>query len=81
MKTAISIDDGLMREADAAAKRLGFTRSRLFSIAVSDYLRKRRDEQMLSDLNEVYRGESGPGENRLRTGMRTKFRKTIRERW
>jgi len=34
MKTAISIEDNLFEEAEAAAKELGLTRSALFSQAV-----------------------------------------------
>jgi len=34
MKTAISIDDQLLQDADRAAKRMGLSRSRLFSLAL-----------------------------------------------
>jgi len=34
MKTAISIDDQLLQDADPAAKRMGLCRSRLFSVAL-----------------------------------------------
>jgi metal-responsive CopG/Arc/MetJ family transcriptional regulator len=42
MKTAISIDDGLLQEADDTARRLGVSRSRLFALAVSDFLEHQR---------------------------------------
>lgn len=42
MKTAISVDDALMEEADAAARDLGLSRSRLIADALREYLRKRR---------------------------------------
>jgi len=38
MKTAISIDDGLLQEADETARLMGLSRSRLFALAVGDFL-------------------------------------------
>jgi len=42
MKIGISIDDGLLQEADEAAKLMGPGRSRLFALAVSDFLQRQR---------------------------------------
>jgi len=47
MKTAISIEDGLLREADDTARQMGLSRSRLFALAVADFLQRQRQEQML----------------------------------
>jgi metal-responsive CopG/Arc/MetJ family transcriptional regulator len=38
MKTVISIPDDVFRQAEHAAKRLGMTRSELFTRAVRDFL-------------------------------------------
>jgi hypothetical protein len=80
VKTAISIDDGLLREADETARLLGLSRSRLFALAVGDFLQRQRKEQMLRRLNEVYADGSEP-EKSLLTGIRAKVRRTVRERW
>jgi metal-responsive CopG/Arc/MetJ family transcriptional regulator len=40
MKTAISIDDRLLREADEAARLMGLSRSRLFALAVGEFLKR-----------------------------------------
>ena len=53
MKTAISIPDELFRQADDFAKRAGASRSRLYSDAVSEYLARRRGEEITARLNEV----------------------------
>jgi metal-responsive CopG/Arc/MetJ family transcriptional regulator len=55
MKTAISVEDSLMEEADAAAKDLGLSRSGLISAALRDYLRQRRHAQITAQLNLVYK--------------------------
>ena len=38
MKTAISIDGDLLREADRTARRLGLSRSKLFSVDLEGFL-------------------------------------------
>jgi hypothetical protein len=81
MKTAISIDDGLLHEADETARLLGLSRSRLFALAVGDFLQRQRQEQMLRRLNEVYADGAGPAEESLLRGIKAKVRRTVKERW
>jgi metal-responsive CopG/Arc/MetJ family transcriptional regulator len=81
MKTAISIDDRLLHEADAAARLMGLSRSRLFGLAVGEFLQRQRREQMLVRLNEVYANGVDPVEKRLLDGVKAKVRSTARERW
>jgi predicted transcriptional regulator len=81
MKTAISIDDALLQEADETARLMGLSRSRLFARAVADFLQRRRREQMLLRLNEVYAGDKEPAETRLLKGIKGKVRRAVRERW
>ena len=54
MKTAISIPDSLFRKAEEAARRLGLTRSRLFSLAIEEFLRQRIEEDVTKALDRVY---------------------------
>jgi metal-responsive CopG/Arc/MetJ family transcriptional regulator len=78
MKTAISLDGNLLKEADQTARALGLSRSRLFSIALEAYLRNRRQEQLLDQLNQAYSKEPGAAEA---PNLKTKFRLTIKDRW
>jgi metal-responsive CopG/Arc/MetJ family transcriptional regulator len=81
MKTAVSMDDRLLHDADETARRLGVSRSRLFSLAVSDFLERQRQEDMLLRLNEVYAGAMEPKEKGLLKGIKAKVRRTATERW
>ena len=81
MKTAISIDDGLLQEADEAARTMGLSRSRLFALAVGDFLQRQRREQMLLRLNEVYAAAPEPAETPLLKGIKAKMRRAVKERW
>ena len=57
MKTAISIPDKVFRSADSLAKRLGLSRSQLYSTAVNEYLSKHQDKQVTDRLNAIYSEE------------------------
>jgi metal-responsive CopG/Arc/MetJ family transcriptional regulator len=59
---SFSIDDEILREADQEARRIGLSRSRLFAMAVGEFLRRQRQEQMLLRLNEVYTNDTEPAE-------------------
>ena len=80
MKTAISIDGELLRDVDETARVMGLSRSRLFALAVGDFLQRQRREQMLLRLNEVYANEMDTAEKRLLRGIKTKVRRTVKER-
>ena len=60
---------------------MGLSRSRLFAQAVGDFLERRRREQMLLRLNEVYATGAEPAEKRLLKGIKAKVRGTVKERW
>ena len=81
MKTAISIDDNLLREADETARLMGLSRSRLFALAVVDFLQRQRREQMLFRLNEVYANGVERAEKRLLKGIKAKVSRAVKERW
>jgi metal-responsive CopG/Arc/MetJ family transcriptional regulator len=81
MKTAISIEEGLLQEVDETARLMGLSRSRLFALAVGDFLQRQRQEQMLLRLNEVYANAMEPEEKRLLNLIKAKVRRTAKERW
>jgi metal-responsive CopG/Arc/MetJ family transcriptional regulator len=81
MKTAISIEDDLLREADRAAGEMHLSRSRLFSVALREYLQRRRANEILQQLNRVYADGPSVEERRLTGKMKAKFRSTIKEQW
>jgi len=54
MKTAISISDTLFEKAEKTARYMGINRSRLFVIALEDYIARHNGEMITKKLNEVY---------------------------
>jgi metal-responsive CopG/Arc/MetJ family transcriptional regulator len=57
MKTAISIPDPVFAAAEEVAKKLGVSRSELYSRAIESFVRAWRDEDVTEALNRVYATE------------------------
>ncbi len=54
MKTAISIPDSIFQAAETMANRLGMSRSELFTVAMSEYMKNNKYHDVTQSLNEVY---------------------------
>jgi metal-responsive CopG/Arc/MetJ family transcriptional regulator len=54
MKTAVSLPDDLFHLADAAARRLRVSRSKLYATAISEFLNRQQGGAVTKRLNEVY---------------------------
>jgi metal-responsive CopG/Arc/MetJ family transcriptional regulator len=79
MKTAISMDDSLMAQADEAARDLGWSRSALIAEALREYLRKRRQAQITEQLNQAYANEPTPKQRTLVRKLKTKL--PVQDAW
>ncbi len=56
MKTAISIPDHVFESAEKLARRLGKSRSQLYTQALYSYLEKNSDDSVRAALDKVYDG-------------------------
>jgi len=54
MKTAISIPDPIFRRAEAAAKRLGVSRSELFTRAAVEFLKAHPPEDITASYDRAF---------------------------
>jgi hypothetical protein len=51
MKTAVSIPDSVFRAGELLAKRLKLSRSRLYALALAEYVERREDDAITRRLN------------------------------
>ncbi len=80
MKTAISIPDEVFEAAERTAKKLGISRSELYSSAVREFVDRYRRENITEKLNDVY-AENGSA-SELDTGLETLQALSLqREQW
>jgi len=54
MKTAISISDTLFEKAEKTAHYMGIPRSKLYVIALDEYIARHNGEMITQKLNDVY---------------------------
>ena len=54
VKTAISIQESLFKEAEELARKLQVSRSKLVSLALEEYVEKNHAREILTELNKVH---------------------------
>lgn len=54
METVVTIPDEVFRKAEDLADALGLSRSEVYTAALAEFIRERRDLRITERLNEVY---------------------------
>lgn len=78
VKVGVSVGRDLAEEADALAREMGVTRSRLYSMALRDFMRRRENAGLLEKLNEAY-VEPEPEDELLIEGAKRHGRRLLDE--
>ncbi len=81
IRIAISIDKALFVRANALARELKVSRSRLFVIALEDFIREQENRELLEKINAVYENEPDEPEKILRRKSRKSHRHLIEGQW
>ena len=77
IKTAVSLDENLFKQVEVAAHEMKVSRSRLFALALEEFLRRRETQQLVASLNEVYSGEPDPEDELALRALRHLYRKVL----
>ena len=81
VKTAISLDESLFRQVEALAKELNIPRSRLFALAVEQFIERHENEELLQAINAAYEDAPDAQEEALQRAMRAPHRGMVQEEW
>ncbi|NOY73626.1 MAG: CopG family transcriptional regulator [Gammaproteobacteria bacterium] len=82
VKTAISLEKNLFNQVNQLANDLHVSRSKLFTLAVKDYLKKQENKMLLAQLNAAYCDSPKEEEKTVSKAMHRKHRKIVgREIW
>lgn len=81
VKTAISIHRSLFEQAEDLARKMKVSRSRLFVLALEDYLRRQQNRDLLAQINAAYADEPDLAERTLRRKSRRLHRKIVEGEW
>jgi metal-responsive CopG/Arc/MetJ family transcriptional regulator len=81
VRTAISIPESLLERIDEYAKKVQISRSRLFVLAVQDYLRQAENEELLQAINDAYQDAPSPEEEIHHRAIKSKHRQHVEGQW
>jgi predicted transcriptional regulator len=81
INTAISLDQSLFDQADALAQEMHLSRSRLFVLALEDFIHRHENRALQARLNGVCEGEPDPEEAVRLRGMRRYQREPAEGEW
>lgn len=82
VKTAISLQEDLFKEVNMLASELHVSRSKLFVMAVQDFIKKEESKNLLSQINNAFSDSPNKDEIKVRSNMRRKQAKNLkREPW
>ncbi|MEA1921424.1 MAG: CopG family transcriptional regulator [Pseudomonadota bacterium] len=82
IKTAISMQEELFKEVNKLASELHVSRSRLFVMAVQDFIEKKKSHDLLSQINNAFNDHPDSEEIKIQSKMRKKqARKLEKESW
>ena len=79
VKTAISLDEELFNKVNKLAHKLHLSRSRVFTIAVQDYLQKQENKALLAQLNNAYSDQQSDEEKKVSKSLKAKHRKIVEQ--
>ena len=80
-KTAISIQKSLIDQADELALELKISRSRLFVLAVEDFIQRYQNRKLLEKINAAYEAVPDSAEETRLGRMRHVQRRIVEAEW
>ena len=81
IKTAISIDETIFRQAEEVAAILKVSRSRAFAMAMEEFAQRRRGEEITRQLNEAYTQGAEDEDREIVRQMRSAYRRNTETEW
>jgi len=81
IKTAISLQKPLFEQVNALAREMKVSRSRLFVLALEDFIRRYQNQQLLEKINTAYEDAPDPNEEFRLRQMRHHQRQIVEGEW
>ena len=81
IRTAISLEKSLIEQVEALAHEMEISRSRLFVLALEDFIRHHQSQQLLERINAAYDDTPDPSEQTLQRRMRHQHRQIVEGEW
>jgi antitoxin MazE6 len=81
IKTAISLQKSLFEQVETLAREMKVSRSRLFVLALEDYIRRYQNQRLLERINQAYQDAPDATEQKLLRKMQRQHRNVVASEW
>ncbi len=82
VKTAISLQQPLFEQMEALAREMKVSRSRLFALALENFIRDYQERQLFEQINKAYEDAPPDEAERLRLRqIRRQYRRVVEGEW
>jgi len=82
VKTAVSIDESVYKEAERIAHKTHVSRSRLFETAVKEWVKKENKKLLIERINTAIKKDAPDAEDRHEKGVMKKYQyNLVRGEW
>ena len=81
VKTAISLQKTLFEQADQLARSMNVSRSRLFVLALEEFIRRQQNRELLAQINAAHANEPDQAEQMLVRKARRSHRRIVEGEW
>jgi len=81
IKTAISLQKTLFEQVETLAHEMKISRSRLFVMALEDYIHRHQNRRLLDKINQAYQSQSEASEQKRVRKMKRLHRAVVENEW
>jgi metal-responsive CopG/Arc/MetJ family transcriptional regulator len=81
IKTAISLHKSLFEQVDILAREMKVSRSRLFVLALEEFVRRYQNQQLLERINQAYQRPPDATEQKRLRKTRRSHRRVVEGEW
>jgi metal-responsive CopG/Arc/MetJ family transcriptional regulator len=81
VKTAISLQESLFEQVEALSREMKVSRSRLFVMALEDFVRRHQNRRLLEKINAAYQDSPDEDEQKRLQEMRRHHRRMVEGMW
>jgi metal-responsive CopG/Arc/MetJ family transcriptional regulator len=81
IKTAISIEKVIFDQAEKVAQAMNVSRSKLFVLALQEFLERQKNKELLAQINAAYSDQPDATEQTLRKSQRRQHGRTVAGEW
>jgi metal-responsive CopG/Arc/MetJ family transcriptional regulator len=81
IKTAVSIQKDLFDQAEILAHEMNVSRSRLFVLALEDFIRRYQNQRLLREINAAYEDKQEASDTIYLRKMRRQHRQIVEGEW